>query len=290
MTRVAVTGALGKLGRAVVNLLTEEGYEVISFDITRPPAMDFSFVKVDLTDYGQTIDAFMGVDRRHSGFDAIVHLAAIPGAGHVSDATTFHSNMNATFNVFQAARRTNIKNVVYASSETLLGMPFVIDPPYLPVDEEYPSRPEYVYSLVKHLEEEMAIKITRWDPELKIVGLRFSNVLLESDYEKFPSFEKDISIREWNLWSYIDHRDAAQAVLKALRWESTGFETFNISADDSVMSRPSAELASERFPNVPLKEELKGNVSLMSSAKAKRVLGFQPVHSWRDAQVTSANE
>lgn len=282
MTRVAVTGGNGKQGRAVVDLLTREGYEVFSLDITPPPAKSKTFTRVDFTDYGQTLDALLGVDGRHSGFDALVHLAAIPGAGHLSDVATFHNNMNATFNVFQAARRAGVKNVVYASSETLLGLPFAIDPPYLPVDEDYPGRPESVYSLVKHLEETMAIEMCRWDPDLKIIGLRFSNVLDENDYKNFPSYQDDISIREWNLWSYIDHRDGAQAVLRALQWESTGFETFNIAADDSVMVRPSAELAAHRFPNVPVKEDLLGNISLMSSAKAKKLLGYAPEHSWRE--------
>ncbi|WP_426007304.1 NAD-dependent epimerase/dehydratase family protein [Paenarthrobacter sp. NyZ202] len=285
MKRIAVTGATGKQGRAVVELLTNEGYEVFGLDVTPPPVKSDSFIKVDFTDYGQTVDALLGVDSRHDGFDALVHLAAIPGAGHLSDAATFHNNMSATFNVFQAARRAGIKNIVYASSETLLGLPFAIDPPYLPVDEEYPSRPESVYSLVKHLEETMAIELTRWDPSLKIVGLRLSNVMDERDYDRFPSFEADIKLRDWNLWAYIDHRDGAQAVLQALRWDSTGFDTFNIAADDSVMGRPSAELAAERFPDVPLKHAIDGHTSLMSSDKAKRVLGFNPQHSWRDVFV-----
>ena len=64
--------------------------------------------------------------------------------------------MQSTYNVFQAARRAGIKKIVYASSETVLGLPFDVDPPYIPVDEEYPARPESTYSLVKHLEEQMA--------------------------------------------------------------------------------------------------------------------------------------
>lgn len=288
MKKIAVTGARGKQGRAVVELLTNKGYEVMGFDVTPPPVKSNSFCVVDFTDYGQTLDALLGVDSRHTGFDALVHLAAIVGVGRHSDVETFHSNMIITYNVFQAARRAGIKNVVYASSETLLGMPFTVDPPYLPVDEEYDGRPESTYALVKHLEEAMAIQMTRWDPTLKIVGLRFSNVMDDSDYERFPSFEDDPSEREWNLWAYIDHRDGAHAVLQALLWDGTGFEAFNIAADDSVMSRPSADLAAERFPNVPLREELAGNTTLMSCDKAKRVLGFAPQHSWRSAPLMSA--
>ena len=70
-----------------------------------------------------------------------------------------------------------IRNIVWASSETVLGIPFDTPPPYAPVDEEYAGRPESAYSLSKLLGEEMAKQFCRWDPELKIIGLRFSNVM-----------------------------------------------------------------------------------------------------------------
>ncbi len=60
--------------------------------------------------------------------------------------------MASTFNVFWAAVRLGIRRIVYASSETVLGLPFDVPPPYIPVDEEYTARPESVYSIVKVLE------------------------------------------------------------------------------------------------------------------------------------------
>ena len=187
--RVAVTGGSGKLGRNVVRRLSEDGHEVTNLD--RTGARGPGFTEVDLRNYGQVVDVFLGLEDRHAGFDAVVHLAAIPAPGHAPDAATFENNMLSTYNVFQAARRAGIKKIVYASSETVLGLPFDVDPPYIPVDEEYPARPESTYSLVKHLEEQMAIQLTRWDPELSITGLRFSNVMDPEDYEGFPSFDAD---------------------------------------------------------------------------------------------------
>jgi nucleoside-diphosphate-sugar epimerase len=243
--RIAVTGGSGKLGRSVVRRLKAEGHEVLNLDRTgeRNPGL----VLVDLKDYGQVIDAILGIDDRHSGFDAIVHLGAIPAPGLVPDTVTFQNNMLSTFNIFQAARRAGIKKVVYASSETVLGLPFDIDP----LDEEYPARPESMYSLVKHLEEQMAIQLTRWDSKLSITALRFSNVMDPEDYADFPSFNADATVRKCNLWGYIDGRDGAQAVLRALENATAGFETFIIAAADTVMSRPSAELAAEVFPKAP---------------------------------------
>jgi nucleoside-diphosphate-sugar epimerase len=277
--RVAVTGGSGKLGRHVVRRLTADGHQVLNLDRTgdRSPGLAI----VDLRNYGQVLDVLLGLDDRHTGFDAVVHLGAIPAPGIIPDAATFENNMLSTYNVFQAARRAGIRKVVYASSETVLGLPFDVDPPYIPVDEEYPARPESTYSLVKHLEEQMAIELTRWDPELSIVALRFSNVMDAEDYESFPSFDSDARLRKWNLWGYIDGRDGAQAVARALENGRPGFEAFIIANADTVMSRSSASLAAEVFPNVPVTKELGEHETMLAIGKARRLLGFEPEHSWR---------
>ncbi|TYL54097.1 NAD-dependent epimerase/dehydratase family protein [Agromyces mariniharenae] len=282
--RIAVTGGSGKLGRTVVRTLRDEGHEVVNLDQQGDRE---SVTRVDLTDYGQVIDAIAGVDDRHAGVDAIVHLAAIPAPGIVSDVATFHNNMLSTFNVFQAARRLGITRIVYASSETVLGLPFDVPPPYIPVDEEYAARPESTYSLVKHLEEQMAIELVRWHPELSITALRFSNVMDPADYDAFPSFDADASLRKWNLWGYIDARDGAQAVSLALATAHPGFERYIIAAADTVMTRPNAELVAEVFPDVPVRGDLGVNDTMLSIDKARRMLGYEPRHSWRD-EVTDA--
>ena len=278
--RIAVTGATGKLGRAVDSALRDAGHAVHALDIVgeRGP----NFTQVDLTDYGQTADALFGIDDRHDGLDAVVHLAAAPAGGILPDSQTFHNNMSATFNVFQAARRAGIKTIVYASSETVLGLPFETPPPYLPVDEEYDTRPESMYSVTKHLEEELAKKLVRWDPELSITALRFSNVMDVADYAAFPSFDADAGIRRWNLWGYIDSRDGAQAVMRALDLSLPGFSAYIIAAADTVMSRSSAELAAEVFPGVGVRRTLGEHETLLSIDKAREVLGYRPRHSWRD--------
>ncbi|HWR84856.1 MAG TPA: NAD(P)-dependent oxidoreductase [Rhodoglobus sp.] len=278
--RIALTGSSGKLGRVVARELRTAGYEVIGMDIAG--ARDPGFVQVDLTDYGQVIDAFTSVGDRHDGIDAVVHLGAIPAPGIRSDVATFHNNMPATFNVFWAAVRLGIRRIVYASSETVLGLPFDVPPPYIPVDEEYPARPESVYSLVKTLEEQLANELVRWHPDLSVTALRFSNVMDPEDYAAFPAFDADAQLRRWNLWGYIDARDGAQAVQRALEVAVPGFDRFIIAAADTVMSRPNAELIAEVFPDVPVTREVGRNETLLSIDRARRILGFEPRHSWRD--------
>lgn len=277
---IAVTGGNGKLGRAVVAALRAEGNDVIVLDRVTP--RDSGASTVDLTDYGQTLDAFLGIQDRHSGLDAVVHLAAIPAPGLAPDAETFRNNMLTTFNVFQAATRAGIRRIVYASSETVLGLPFDTPPPYIPVDEEYDTRPESVYSMVKRLEEDMAGTFVRWNPELSITALRFSNVMDPQDYAEFPSFDADPVLRKWNLWGYIDARDGAQAVSLALAKAEPGFEAFIIAAADTVMSRSNASLVAEVFPGVETRGDLGEHDTMLSIGKARRLLGYAPKHTWRD--------
>ncbi|MCS5497802.1 NAD(P)-dependent oxidoreductase [Cnuibacter physcomitrellae] len=282
--RIAVTGSSGKLGSVVAAELRAAGHEVIGLDAVgrRGPG----FVQVDLTDYGQVIDALGGVGDQHDGVDALVHLAAIPAPGIRSDIATFHNNIAATFNVFWAATRLGIRRIVYASSETVLGLPFDVPPPYIPVDEDYPARPESVYSLVKHLEEQLAIELVRWHPDLSITALRFSNVMVEEDYAAFP-FDDDPLERKWNLWGYIDARDGAQAVQRALEVAPPGFDRFIIAAADTVSTVPNEELIAAVFPDVPRKRAVTADETLLSIDKARRLLGYAPTHSWRDSRGTS---
>jgi nucleoside-diphosphate-sugar epimerase len=282
MASVVVTGGAGKLGRACVEELVRHGWDVIVFDRVAPPSQTGAvFVPIDLTDYGQVLDAMLGVEERYSRPEALVHLAAVPAPGIVPDHHTFINNITSTWNVFSAARRAGVTNIVWASSETVLGLPFDTPPPYIPVDEGYPPRPESTYSLVKTLEEAMAVQLCRWNPELKMIGLRFSNVMEPGDYARFPSFDDDPGSRKWNLWGYIDARDGAQAVRLALESELTGTEVFIIANADTVTSRPNAALVKEFYPDVEVRGDLGEHDTLLSIDKARRTLGYQPAYGWR---------
>lgn len=286
---MVVTGAAGKLGRAVVMDLAQHGWDVLAVD--RVPVPEASGVQggavqsvvADLTGYGQVLEVVGGyVDERGPRADAVVHLAAVPAPGLTANSSTFANNAVATWNVFNAARAAGVKKVVWASSETVLGLPFDTPPPFVPVDESYPPRPESTYSLTKVLEEEMAFQLCRWDSALSMVGLRFSNVMDVEDYAQFPAFDADPLARRWNLWGYIDARDGAQAVRRGLEYPGRGCEVFVIANADTVMSRSSASLMAEVFPEVEVRRELGEHETLLGIDKARRVLGYVPEHTWRD--------
>lgn len=273
--KVVVTGAGGKAGRAVALDLVEHGHRVLGIDLVRPAETQADFLVADLTDFGQTAECLAGAE-------AVVHLAAIPASGIQTESATFRTNMLSTYNVFDAARVLGTGRVVWASSETILGLPFEREQPaYAPIDEEHPPLPQSSYALSKLLSEELGRQLHR-RTGTPYVALRFSNIMEPHDYKRFPSFWDDAQLRRWNLWGYIDVRDVALSCRLALEAD-VGAEHFIVAAADTVMNRPSRELMAEVYPTVPYRETAGEYDTLLSIDKARRLLGYKPQHSWRDA-------
>lgn len=282
--RIVVTGGSGKLGLETLRQLIAAGHEVYNVDQVLPRENVCKTMRMDFRDYGQVLEAFTYIEGGWDKPDCVVHLAAIPGSSHAANAALFHNNVIASFNVFWAAKAAGIRNVVWASSETLAGVPFDVPPPYLPIDEDTPLQPATTYALGKLLDEVMADQFCRWNPELKMIGLRFSYVKTIEEYKTFAALQDDPRKQYWNFWSYVDVRDAAQAVVLAVARETKGFETYYIVAPDTVMERPTADLLAEVFPSVPLREAIPGHQSVFRTTKAQTVLGWEPQHGWRKAK------
>lgn len=275
MKNVVVTGGSGKAGRAVVRDLVAHGYNVLNVDVAPSRDPVCRFLKTDLTDLGQTYEALANAE-------AVVHLAAIPAPELLPDEITFRINMSSTYNVFSAAVKLGLKRVVWASSETTLGLPFDKEQPDgAPLDETQTLYPESSYALSKVLSEEMARQFNRWSG-VPFVGFRISNIMEPEDYQKFPSYWDDARIRKWNLWGYIDARDVAQACRLGLEAPVTNADHYIIAAADTCMTRPNKELMAEVFPNVPLRGDIGEHTTLLSIEKAKKVLGYAPHYSWRE--------
>ena len=278
--RICVTGASGQAGRAVVADLREHGYQVLATDITVTRAdREDGMLQADLTDYGQAVEALS-----QAGVDAVVHLANIPAPGLSTPAVTFNHNITMNFNVFQAAAALELSRVVWASSETTLGLPFDTPPRYAPVDEDHYPVPTSTYALSKVASETVAHHIADWSG-IPFVALRFSNIMAPEDYQWFAEFQDDPDQRRWNLWGYIDQRDVAQSCRLALEADAstvTGSPAFIIAAADTVMNRPSAELLAQVYPGVKLTRDVGEFGTLLAIDRAREVLGFVPAHSWRD--------
>ncbi len=279
MTRVVVTGGSGKAGRAVVADLGEHGFDVVNVDVAAPADPDAPTLVADLTDLGQALEALHGAD-------AVVHLAAIPAPNILPDAETFAANTLSTYHVFTAAARLGLGRVVWASSETLIGLPFRRERPrYAPIDEEHPRLPESHYALSKLAGEGMGEQFARWTGTPH-VALRISNIMEQGDYRRFPGFWEDPAIRAWNLWGYVDAADVALAARLALTADVEGAPAFLVAAADTCMTAPSVELMAAVYPDVPLRTAVAGHETLLAIDKAAAVLGYRPQRSWRDHVAT----
>lgn len=272
--RVTVTGASGKAGFAITNYLVDAGYEVLATDVAPPrEGLNTRFIRADLTQYGEAVEV---LNRQ----DAVVHMANIPANNIYTESHTFNQNILMNANVFQAAGAVGLNKVVWASSETTLGLPF--DPPlYAPVDEDHYPHPTSTYALSKVLTEEMARHHSTWW-NIPFIGFRFTNIFALEDYVRVPGFQDDPAGRSWNLFGYVDVRDCALACELALTADVTGADTMIIAAADTIIDRPSRELTEEIFPGLEFRSDVEGTNTLLSIERARRVLNYQPKYSWRD--------
>ncbi|MBA2381840.1 MAG: NAD(P)-dependent oxidoreductase [Chloroflexi bacterium] len=272
--KIIVTGGSGKGGRWVVRDLRDHGHEVVNVDLVSDGAPNDLSLLTDLTDLGQVVDVVRGAD-------AVVHFAAIPAPGLRPEGETFRINTVSTWNVFHAAVRGAVGRIVWASSETTLGLPFDRPPDFAPIDETITVRPESSYALSKVVGETIATQLNRVTG-IPFVGLRISNIMEPADYSRFPSWQDDSRIRKWNLWGYVDARDVAQAVRRGVEGDTTGAEVCIVAAADTVMRRDSAELLAEVFPDVPVRGPISGRQTLLAIGRARELLGYHPEHSWLD--------
>jgi nucleoside-diphosphate-sugar epimerase len=183
--------------------------------------------------------------------------------------------------VFAAAVSHGMRRVVWASSETVLGLPFDRPPDFAPIDESITPRPESSYSLSKLVGETLAEQLARRSG-IGFIGMRISNIMEPDDYARFPSYWDDPKLRKWNLWGYVDARDVATAARLALDAPVDGAEVAIVAAAETVMTRPSAGLMAEVFPDVPLRRPVNGRETLLAIDHARDLLGYEPAHRWAD--------
>ncbi len=277
MKKIVVTGGSGKAGGAALHELAAHGYDVLNADSVLPHAggAKFRCKQVDLCDLGEVHEVL-------SGADGVVHMAAIPNEMNHTGAHVFRNNTLSTYNIFEAAKNLGLARVVWASSETVLGLSFTDQAPrYAPVDDDHAPYPNSSYSLSKSVGEEMAAQFSRWRG-VPHVGLRFSNIFLPEDYARIPEFWEEPKLRSWNLWGYVDVRDVGVSCRLGLEAAVEGAPNYTIAAADTVMNRSSTSLMAEVFPEVEIRRDLGEFETLLSIDKARRELGFEPQYSWRD--------
>ncbi len=173
MAKYLVTGAAGFIGSNLAHSLLQRGEDVRgldNFSHGRPENIAgilsrFEFLRADVTDFKAVCSACDGVD-------FVLHQAALGSVPRSLDdpLATNHANIVGTLTVLEAARKTGVKRVVYASSSSVYG-----DTPTLPKTESMPANPISPYAVSKYAGELYAQTFYR-SMGLETVSLRYFNV------------------------------------------------------------------------------------------------------------------
>ncbi len=267
--QIAITGALGRVGRSVLELAVAAGHTVVAID--RAPDQldvpDTELLHVDLTDYDAT-------ERALAGCDAVVHLAAVTGPGRLPDHVVHDNNVVSSFHVLRAAAEVGVGRVCQASSVNAIGGRFSRWPryDYFPLDEQHPTYAEDPYSLSKWICEQQADAIARRHG-LTIASLRLHGVVDDrSQAAGWNDLPGDVAAK--HLRGYVTRHAAARACLLGVTADFDGHEVVYVAAPDTASDTPSAELAARHFPDVPVKGDLSGNRSFFQCDKAAAILGW----------------
>lgn len=283
--KVLVTGARGKLGSVVVDALVSAGHSVRASDRLVPgfnrgdTREGVQYVQAELTDAGDAYALTVGVD-------AVVHAGNIPEPTKNTPHTVFQNNLMSTFNLIEAAVRLRVPRFVFISSETVPGFffperPFL--PSYAPVDEDHPIAPQDPYALSKHFGEQlMDAAVSRSD--IRAISIRPSWVQTAANYEENLGPQvRDESVLSPNLWSYVDAYDLADVIVLAAESDLPGHEVFYAASPDNVGGRDFAEVLRRHYGSqIELRHLDRSDASGISSAKARRLLGWHPTRSWSD--------
>lgn len=265
--KIAVTGAAGRVGGAVVDRAVSEGHEVIAIDRDAAGNGAGDVVALDLADYSAVVEAL-------DGCDALIHLAAINGPGRDPDHVVHDNNVISSYHALRAAIEVGISRICQASSINAIGGRFSRNPryDYFPVDEQHPWYAEDPYSLSKWICEQQADALTRRFKSVSIASLRLHGVV---DHRTDATSWLDTpEIVKRQLWGYTTSDAAARAFMLGLTASFAGHEVIYVVASDTMADTPSAELSAKYYPGVPLREHLDGNRSFFDSRKAARILGW----------------
>jgi nucleoside-diphosphate-sugar epimerase len=288
--RILVTGGVGKLGQWVVEELLRtdadgRSHEVRVLDrVPGSPREGAQYLTGDIEDLGQVYGAMSGVD-------AVIHSAAVPRPGMVTDEATFRTNVMGTYNVHEAAYRLGVKRVVSVGSQAILGWDYRVRdflPAYLPVDEDHPINPQDPYGLSKEVSESIARSFAR--KGLETVVLRPNRILTPDQLEQI-ALTGGRAPTKFTLCSYVDVRDMAVACRLAVEKPVPPGTVLFVVADDTAVSEPLCDILPRFMPAIAdLARHLTGSIPAISNARAKDILGWAPAYSWRKLDLRVASE
>jgi nucleoside-diphosphate-sugar epimerase len=273
--KIAITGARGTVGRALVKVCSKAGHHTVQVNRTDQEYDGTPNSEMRTADtansYDDTVKAFQGCD-------AVIHLAAIPDPVNKDDWKVHNNNVNSAFNGFRAAGEVGIKRFCYASSVNAIGLSYSNRPlhfDYFPLDENAPQNPTDSYALAKQEAEVQARAFINWFPGMNIACLRLHEVAPLKDVQKEHKDDwENAAVRQ--LWGWVHPEATARACLLAVEKSDKirGFELFNIIAPTTTQDIPSEELAKKYFPDAEIRGDMSKNQAFWTTDKAERILGW----------------
>jgi UDP-glucose 4-epimerase len=294
--KFVVTGGSGRLGGGVLGQLSAAGHDVVSVD-HRPAGIPGEVV-ADLTDDVATRALLERIRP-----DGVVHLAAIAVPFSAPEPEILRVNTALSMSVLSAAVGVGCPRILVASSPTVMGYgnPHGWAPAYLPLDEDHPTAPWNAYALSKVMVEELVRMFARAHPDIVFGAFRPCFVLTQQEWAGAPT-QLGHTVAERldrpelaavSLFNYVDTRDAGDFVdtwLKVATPEISG-EVFFVGAADALYRGDVRDGLAAALPvAAPLMAALAPEGPVFSTAKAERLLGWIPRHSWRQELVDSGDE
>jgi nucleoside-diphosphate-sugar epimerase len=276
--RILVTGHRGQVGAPVARHLAGLGHELVGFD---------------LADGADLLDP-AAVRRAAHGCAAIVHLGAVANDALGRPEQIMAVNVLGTWHVLLAAEAAGAARVIHFSRAQALGIAEGERlPDYFPVDDRHPRRAMRAYGLSKCLAEDLCAGFTA-RTGIATVSLRPVAVWDPAIYHRIEAQRRADPASEWEpFWEYgafVDVRDVADAVSRAVLVPLAGHRRALLCAADISATAPSLDLAARLAPAVPVTNPAAYRAdpwrALFDCSVARTVLGWQPSHRWSQRPVT----
>ena len=223
MKNVLLTGANGRIGKVLRQGLSGV-YEVLRVSDLTPLGAAQPGEEVLHADLGNPQEA----ERVMEGIDCVVHMA---GQSIEADwPTILAKNVSAVYNVFEAARKQNVKRVIFASSHHAIGF-YRRD---RVIDNQVPPRPDSRYGVSKAFGEALGRFYTD-KYGLSVACLRIGVVRVKPE-----------DVRHLSVW--ISQRDMIQLVRRCIEAPVYNYAMiYAVSANSRAFwKNPDAELIGYR--------------------------------------------
>lgn len=308
--KILLTGGAGFIGSHVADLLLQNGHEVVVVDNLSTGKIEnikflekkhkdnksnLKFIKADVTNKKTFEQLQSEITKSGSGFDCIVHLAAIVSVPK-SIQDPFETNqvtLGGTINVFEFARMNNIKKIIQASSAAVYG-----GVKKIPVKEEYikDSNGCFLspYAIAKYVTEMYAGYYSQLFG-ISTVSLRFFNVYGERQDPSSPysgvisifvnAFKNKSDINIFgdgkNTRDFIYVGDVANTILRLVEKKEIKTDVYNLGTgkQTSLLELVAAmEKIFTYMVKVNFKEGRVGDIktSVANISKIQKSLKFQP--------------